>query len=50
MEVNIKGISFTTNGGIFKGNITVVVQTKTHLDKLINNLKKINGIDKVTRV
>ncbi len=50
MHVNIKGISFTTNGGIFKGNITVVVQTKTHLDKLMENLKKINGIDKVTRV
>jgi GTP pyrophosphokinase len=50
MHVNIKGISFTTNGGVFKGNITVVVQTKTHLDKLMNNLKKINGIDQVTRV
>ena len=50
MHVNIKGISFTTNSGIFKGNITVVVQTKTHLDKLMNNLKKINGIDQVTRV
>ena len=50
MHVNIKGIKFTTNGGIFIGNITVVVQTKTHLDKLIENLKKINGIDKVTRV
>lgn len=50
MHVNIKGISFTTNGGIFIGNITVVVQTKTHLDKLMQNLKKINGIDKVTRL
>ena len=50
MHVNIKGINFTTNSGIFKGNITVVVQTKTHLDKLMDNLKKINGIDKVTRV
>jgi len=50
MHVNIKGLSFTTNGGVFIGQITVVVQTKTHLDKLINNLKKINGIDQVTRV
>lgn len=50
MLVNIKGINFTTNSGIFIGNISVVVQTKTHLDKLIQNLKKINGIDKVTRV
>jgi GTP pyrophosphokinase len=50
MHVNIKGISFTTNGGIFNGNITVIVQNKEHLKKLMENLKKINGIDKVTRL
>lgn len=50
MHVNIKGISFTTNGGIFNGDITVIVQNKQHLKKLMDNLKKINGIDKVTRV
>ena len=50
MHVDIKSISFTTNGGIFNGNITVIVQNKEHLKKLIENLKKINGIDKVTRL
>ncbi len=50
MHVNIKGISFTTNGGIFNGNITVIIQNKEHLKKLMDNLKKINGIDKVTRL
>ncbi|WP_089371328.1 RelA/SpoT family protein [Dokdonia pacifica] len=50
MHVNIKSISFTTNGGIFNGNITVIVQNKEHLKKLMDNLKKINGIDKVTRL
>lgn len=50
MHVNIKGISFTTNGGVFNGNITVIVQNKEHLKKLMENLKKINGIDKVTRL
>lgn len=50
MHVNIKGISFTTNGGVFNGDITVIVQNKQHLKKLMDNLKKINGIDKVTRV
>lgn len=50
MHVNIKGISFTTNDGVFKGNITVVVQNQGLLKKLIDNLKKINGIDKVTRL
>jgi GTP pyrophosphokinase len=50
MHVNIKGISFTTNDGIFTGHITVVVQNQGLLKKLIDNLKKINGIDKVTRL
>lgn len=50
MHVNIKSISFTTNGGVFNGNITLVVQNNEHLKKLIDNLKKINGIDKVTRL
>lgn len=49
MHIDIKGLNFTTNSGVFKGEITVVVQNKTHLDKLMNNLKKINGIDKVNR-
>ena len=50
MHVNIKSISFTTNGGVFNGNITLVVQNNEHLKKLMDNLKKINGIDKVTRL
>jgi len=50
MSVNIKGINFTTNGGIFKGKITVIVQNQGLLKTLIENLKKIDGIDKVTRV
>jgi len=50
MHVNIKEISFTTNGGVFNGKITVIVQNKEHLKKLMDNLKKINGIDKVTRL
>lgn len=50
MNVNIKGISFITNDGIFSGHITLVVQNQGLLKKLIDNLKKINGIDKVTRL
>lgn len=50
MHVNIKGISFTANDGVFTGHITVVVQNQGLLKKLIDNLKKINGIDKVTRL
>lgn len=50
MHVNIKHISFSTDGGTFKGKITVVVKNIAILKKLIGNLKQINGIDKVTRL
>lgn len=49
LHVDIKGINFTTQGGVFKGRITVVVQNNGLLKTLIENLKKIDGIDKVTR-
>ncbi|WP_400080369.1 RelA/SpoT family protein [Winogradskyella sp. R77965] len=50
MHVNMKSISFSSDDGVFTGKITVEVNNQTLLKKLINNLKKINGIDKVTRV
>ncbi|TXD84762.1 bifunctional (p)ppGpp synthetase/guanosine-3',5'-bis(diphosphate) 3'-pyrophosphohydrolase [Subsaximicrobium wynnwilliamsii] len=50
MHVNMKSISFETDGGIFRGKINVVVNNNSMLQKLMDNLKKINGIDKVTRV
>jgi len=50
MHVNMKSISFESNDGIFTGKINVVVTNITMLKKLMDNLKKINGIDKVTRV
>ncbi len=50
MHVNIKSISFSTDGGTFKGKITVVVKNIAILKKLIGNLKQINGIHKVTRL
>ncbi|MDG5491483.1 bifunctional (p)ppGpp synthetase/guanosine-3',5'-bis(diphosphate) 3'-pyrophosphohydrolase [Psychroserpens sp. SPM9] len=50
MHVNMKSISFETDDGVFSGKINVIVPNNTMLKKLIDNLKKINGIDKVTRV
>ena len=50
MHVNMRSLHFTTNDGVFKGNITVIVKNKEHLRKLIENLKKISGIDKVIRL
>ena len=34
----------------FNGQVTVVVQNSNILKKLIDNIKKIDGVDKVTRV
>ncbi len=49
MHVNMRNLNFNTDGGTFTGIITVVVKNKSILKKLINNLKQINGIDKVAR-
>ena len=50
MHVNMKSISFQSDDGVFSGKINVIVTSNTMLKKLMDNLKKINGIDKVTRV
>jgi GTP pyrophosphokinase len=50
MQVNIQSISLNGDAGLFKGQLIVVVKNSTLLNKLIDNIKKIDGIDKVTRV
>jgi len=50
MHVNMRNINFSTDSGTFAGSITVVVKNKAILKKLMNNLKQIEGIDKVTRI
>jgi GTP pyrophosphokinase len=50
MHVNMQSVSFESDSGLFNGKVVVVVRNNTILKKLIENLKKINGIDKVQRV
>lgn len=50
MHVDMRSISFETNDGLFSGKINVVVKNNNIIKKLLHKLKKINGIDKVTRV
>lgn len=50
MHVNIQSIALSTEAGIFKGQVTVVVNNNTVLKKMIENIKKVDGIDKVVRV
>ncbi|TXK75031.1 bifunctional (p)ppGpp synthetase/guanosine-3',5'-bis(diphosphate) 3'-pyrophosphohydrolase [Mesonia sp. K4-1] len=49
LHVNMRNISFDSHESVFQGKITVIVKNKTILKKLMTRLKKINGIDKVTR-
>ncbi|MEC4117064.1 RelA/SpoT family protein [Myroides phaeus] len=48
--VNIRSISLSENAGLFKGSITVIVPNNDVLKKMMMNIKKIEGIDKVSRV
>jgi len=48
--IDMKSVHFDSDDGVFLGRITVIVKNKASLDNLVKNIKKINGIDKVTRV
>lgn len=50
LHIDMKTVHFDSDDGIFTGKITVIVKNKSILDNLVKNIKKINGIDKVTRV
>mgnify|MGYP001327402741 FL=1 len=49
MNVDIFKINFDTEEGLFSGGISVGVKNSSTLEKLVINLLKINGIEKVTR-
>ncbi|MDA8591933.1 RelA/SpoT family protein [Flavobacteriaceae bacterium] len=50
MNVNIKSIKFDSHSGTFNGEIAIEVNNSSFVSKLTERLKKINGIEKVTRV
>ncbi|WKW45783.1 RelA/SpoT family protein [Myroides sp. JBRI-B21084] len=50
MNVNIQSISLSSNAGIFTGQITVIVPNKNVLNKLIENIQNIDGVEKITRI
>ena len=49
MNVDIFKLNFDTEEGLFNGSISIGIKNSATLDKLVNNLLKINGIEKVTR-
>ena len=50
LHIDMKSVHFDTNDGLFTGTIVVKVKNKSILDNLVKNIKKIHGIDKVSRV
>jgi GTP diphosphokinase / guanosine-3',5'-bis(diphosphate) 3'-diphosphatase len=49
LKVNIKDLSFSTNGGAFEGKVKVQVRDVDHLGFLKQKLLKIKGITRVVR-
>ena len=50
MHVNINSINIAGNEGVFEGKIAVSIKNKSQLKKLMERLKSIEGIDKVSRL
>ncbi|MCB0473677.1 MAG: bifunctional (p)ppGpp synthetase/guanosine-3',5'-bis(diphosphate) 3'-pyrophosphohydrolase, partial [Flavobacteriaceae bacterium] len=50
MQVNIYSLNITGNHGVFDGKITVGIKNNDQLKKLIDLLKRIEGIEKVERI
>lgn len=50
LNINMRSISFESNDGIFEGKVFLYVHDTNHLDRLIQNLKNIEGIHSVKRI
>ncbi len=48
--VNMRSIKFNTEDGLFDGEIMVYVHDTKHLNRLIKNLKKVEGVTSVYRI
>ncbi len=49
LNVNMQRISFESNDGVFEGHIRVLVEGVQHLNNLVNNLRKVDGIKTIVR-
>ena len=49
LKFNISAMTIEAQDGIFNGNVKVFVHDKEELDKLVNELLKLPGIERVDR-
>ena len=50
MNVNMKKLNFETNSGVFSGSITMSVNSNNYAIKVMDKIKKLNGVEKVKRI
>ena len=50
LHINMRSINISGDGGIFEGNIVVMVHDKQHLNSIIDKIKKVEGITSVERI
>ncbi len=50
LNVNMKSISFDSEGGVFRGKILLYVSDTVHLSSLVEKLKNVEGINKIERI
>lgn len=48
-NVNMKSISFETNGGLFEGSVRLMVFDTEHLKQLIHKIEQVEGVQRVER-
>jgi GTP diphosphokinase / guanosine-3',5'-bis(diphosphate) 3'-diphosphatase len=49
-NVNMRSINFDTEDGLFEGTIMIYVHDTKHLNHLVENLKKVKGVNRVERI
>ncbi len=50
LNVNMQSLKFDSLDGVFEGRMTLYVHDTSHLNKLMENLQKLEGIDSVERL
>ena len=50
MNVNMKLVNFNSDDGLFYGRITLLVKNNTHLEKVMRQILKIDGVKTVNRI
>lgn len=48
-NIEMKGLNFKSIDGVFEGNISMIIDNKSHLEKIIHGISHIDSVRKVKR-